>query len=579
MEPKEHAVSKERDDDGGERTEPANTAGESGTPEQSDTLEHADRAERRGRKPRLAVAAVAAAVLLAGGGGAWWAAAAGGGGGNTASPAPLRLTGSGLSAPVSGGSTGPTDGGGAAYRLTGKLPDGPDKAALYRASGSVRESDVRHLAALLGVSGPVTSDHDAWRVGGTTAGGGPSLLVSKSAPGTWSYTKNGPPSVGARPDPSGTSTSQGEPSPGATPSPTTPSGSTPSGSDSGATPVSAAKAEAVAKPVLDGLGLSGAAVDASQSVGAVRTVTADPKAGGLPTHGWSTSLEIGPDGTPTLGYGRLSGLAKGATYPVVSAAAALKELNAVPVMHPGYAVPSCRVPMPDPKTRSTRSTRVPTTPATPSATPTVPGQDKTLPHSVPCVPGGGQTTQVQVRGAAFGLALEYVSGVQTLVPAWLFDTAPAGVSRTAVVAQAAVDPSYIQGGSPGGTASTPPASPVSPTPGGSGVNPGGPEQPPSSASPGSPSNARSPHHVPVDGYAASGSTLTLTYSGGLCDTYKASASESSSQVKVAVVATPKKPGTICPMIIRSLTQKVTLEHPLGSRTVLDTSDGRPVGGQ
>ena len=578
MEPKEYAVSKERDDNGGGLPEPEHTAGHAGTagslgaPGRSEAPEHADEPERAARRPRLVVAAVAAAVLVAGGGGAWWATAASGGGGNAAAPAPLRMDGPGLSGPVTGGGPGPNDGG--AYRLTGKLPDGPDKAALYRASGSITQADVQHLASLLGVSGPVVSDHDSWRVGGAPDGGGPSLLVSKSAPGTWSFTKYGPPSTGVRPDASGSSSSKSgtsttdvvPPSPGTTSSasgtgsgPGSVSGSGP-GADSGTPPVSAAKAEAVAKPVLDGLGLSDAAVDASQAVGSVRTVTADPRVGGLPTHGWGTSLQIGADGAVSLGYGRLSELTKGATYPVVSAATALKELNSVPRMHPDLSPSSCRVPLSG--TNGGAVTR--SAPSAPSTTPTAPAKGK-LPPSVPCIPNTGGT--VQVRGAAFGLALEFVSGVQTLVPSWLFDTASAGVARTAVVAQAAVSPSYIQGG-------TPSVPPVTPAPGR--MNPGGPERPPNTVAP---PGARGPHRVQVDGYTAGGSTLTLTYSGGLCDTYAASASESGSTVKVSVVATPKKPGTVCPMIIRSFTAKVTLDHPLGSRKVLDASDGQPLKGQ
>ena len=85
--------------------------------------------------------------------------------------------------------------------------------------------------------------------------------------------------------------------------------------------------------------------------------------------------------------------------------------------------------------------------------------------------------------------------------------------------------------------------------------------------------------MPVDGYQATGSTLVLSYTGGLCDTYKASAAESGSQVRVSLIATPKPKGTMCPMIIKTFTLKVTLAHPLGARHVVDTSDGQPVRGQ
>jgi hypothetical protein len=592
-------VSTERNDDGvggqPERDEAAerhDAAESSGAPGPVGTHERRDARERPARRPRLAIAAVAAAVLLAGGGGAWWATAANNDGGDgkasSGAPAPLRLDGPGLSGTVTGGGPSPTDGTGAAYRLTGKLPKGPDEAAVYRASGSVAQADVRRLAALLGMSGAVTSDHDSWRVGGTTDGSGPSLLVSKSAPGTWSYTKYGPPSVGARPDGSTTTTRQPPPSPGGAlpkgPAGTTGSGTTGSGTTGSGTtgsgttgaapgsdtapPVSEAAAKAAAAPLLKGLGLSGAKVDASQTVGAVRTVTADPEVGGLPTHGWTTSVQVGADGSVSLGYGRLDALAKGDTYPVVAAATALKELNSTPVMHPDYGVESCQVPTADP---GTRSTQVP--PPTATVVPPTPGQDRKLPHSLPCIPGGGHSSDV--RGAAFGLALQYVSGVQTLVPAWLFDTAPAGVTRTAVVAQTAVEPSYLQSPTPGGPGTVPPATPLpgSSAPSAPPVNPGGP------ALPANPPGGQSTRHVPVDAYQAKGSALVLSYSGGLCDTYKASAAESGSQVRVSLIATPKPKGTMCPMIIKSFTLRVPLAHPLGTRHVVDTSDGRPVKGQ
>jgi len=504
------------------------------------------------KKARLLIATVAAAVLLAGGGSAWWATAR-----NDATHGgaePLRMDGPGLTADAKGGPA-PVTGDGAMYQLTGKLPEGPGGAPVYRASGAIPRSAVQHLATLLGVTGTVTSDHDSWRVGG--ADGGPALLVGKSAPGTWSYTRSGPAPVTAVPDGSNAGSAPANPAPGGS--------GTDSGTPAGSAPVSEAAAKAAAQPVLTGLGLSGAAVDAAQTVGAERTVTADPEVGGLPTHGWQTSLQIGPDGRLSLGYGRLSALTKGATYPVVSAATALKELNARPVMHPDYGVESCVRPLAgsgggsaDGSGSAPDQGGAEIKPASPT--------DKKLPPSLPCVPNNGHPTQV--RGASFGLALEYVDGAQTLVPAWLFDTAPAGVTRTAVVAQTAVDPSYIRTG-PGSTGTLPPPAPPS-------VNPGGPEVSPS---PASPPLAKRDHRVALDSYASNGSTLTLTFMGGVCDTYAASASESDSKVTVTVIATPKKAGAMCPAIARSFTAQVTLDKPLDGRTVVDAKSGQPLRGR
>lgn len=517
--------------------------------------------ERPARRPRLLVAAVAAAVLLAGGGGAYWAATADDGGHAKADPAPLRLDGvpgdgsgsadgsgsTGNSGTDNGTSSGPAAGGGGTYTLTGTLPKGPGSAAVYRGHGPVGAADVERLAKLLGMSGPADAQGDSWRVGAAD-GAGPTLLVSKAAPGTWSYSRYGAtavrPAEPAYPPPR---VDPGGPvkSPGTGPSKDGTNGSASSGPASGTVstqvptptpPVSEQRAKAAAAPVLAGLGLSGARVDARETVGTVRAVTADPVVDGLPTHSWSTGLDVGSNGLITLAHGRLSALDKGDSYPVVSAAQALKGLNGH-VMHPDYGIAACPAkPAPRPAQPS---------PGRPSSVPTLPGQDKTLPHTLPCVPGNGHP--MDVRGATFGLSLDYVSGAQVLVPSWLFDVAQPGVSRTSVVAEPAVDPAYVQRDAPGTTAppSTVPEQPTGPT---------------------------TRHHtVGLSTYHAEGGTLSLTFYGGVCSTYSAKAVESASQVRVTVTAADK--GGMCIALAKEFTEKVTLDKPLGGRTVVDTSSG------
>jgi hypothetical protein len=299
---------------------------------------------------------------------------------------------------------------------------------------------------------------------------------------------------------------------------------------------------AAAAPVLAGLGLSGARTDAGRTVGSVRLVTANPVVGGLPTAGWFTQLGIGDDGKISMGYGRLAPLGANGSYRVESADAAFKQLAARATAGVTDRGPACSAPLPPP-------------------TATTPGDDRKLPRSMPCAAGDGRPTEV--RGATFGLSPQFVSGTQTLVPSWLFDTAPPGVSGTAVVAQSAVPPSDLPTGAGGAPSPAP------------GVNPGGPVV----TDPAMPSDPRPPLRVPVAGYHASGTTLTLTFWGGLCDTYKAAATESSSQVRVTLTATPKKPARVCPMIARSFTVSVRLDAPLGHRTVVNAEDGQPVRGQ
>jgi hypothetical protein len=525
-----------------------------------------ERRERPARRSRLTVAAVATAVLLAGGGGAYWATSSGGTGGDSKASQPLRFDGPDAAA-AAPGSSDPSAGGGT-YQLTGTLPQGPKTAAVYRTAGGPDQAAVTRLARLLGLTAPVESVQGSWQVGGSADGGGPTLLVGKDAPGTWSYTRYGAPtaSSGAASSGSSSTSTSNVPSSGTT-------------ITDAPGPVSVQKAQAVAAPVLAGLGLSGARTDAAQTVGALRTVTADPVLGGLPTHGWTTSLQIGADGALTMGYGRLSALTAGDSYPVVDAAAALKELNAQPVMHPDL----CVAPLPQPQVQKNQGAASGTgddkggKPGTGTVTTAAPPN---LRDTRPCAPITPH--KVQVRGATFGLSMQFVSGTQTLVPAWLFDTAQAGVARTAVVAQTAVDPSYITTGGSGGPGANAPGgpSPVSPaTPANPGgperVNPGGPER----VDPGQPADPKAPHAVDLVQYKAAGRTLTLTFWGGVCPGYQASAQESGTEVKVRVTETPATAGKMCPMILRQLTRTVTLAQPLGTRTVVDTSDGQPIKGQ
>ncbi|WP_069462122.1 hypothetical protein, partial [Actinacidiphila rubida] len=448
---------------------------------------------------------------------------------------------------------------------------GPSSAALYKAAGGTDEAAVRHLASLLGFSGPVTTMGDSWRVGPTGDSGGPSLLVGKDAPGSWTYSRLGPPPVTARPDGTSASGNAGSaPGSGSSGSSSSSSSSTGSGSSSAANssgaltdapgPVSPQRAEQAAAPLLGGLGLSGARIQSAQTVGSLRLVDADPVVGGLPTHGWTTTVMVGADGRITSASGRLSPLAKGATYPVVSAATALKELNAKTFARPQGGTRSA----PD-----TTSCRIPVPTMTPLAPGGSGGSGDDLRRDLPCIPV--QPHPVQVRGAVFGLSSQFVDGTQTLVPSWLFDTAQPGVKATSVVAQAAVDPKYIRYGGgvvePGGPATLP----VTPLP----VDPGGPVR----TGPGQPSDPRAPHPVKFTAYRAQGTTLTVTFYGGLCGTYRASADETATQVRVSVTETPGPAGRVCPMIEKALTAEVSLKQPLGTRTVVDTTDGQPVKGQ
>jgi len=152
------------------------------------------------------------------------------------------------------------------------------------------------------------------------------------------------------------------------------------------------------------------------------------------------------------------------------------------------------------------------------------------------------------------------------------------------------------GSAAGGASKAPPpgastsASPASPSPGASGgaaapiagasgsagggaIQPGGPKVPASPpASGGSGQGASGPV---ADSYQASGSTLTVYFTAGICDRYGLQTQESQTGrvlVRVVVTAGPT-PGEMCPALAKQQSVSTTLTAPLGGRTVVDSSTG------
>ncbi|MER8264267.1 hypothetical protein ABT007_08705 [Streptomyces griseus] len=463
----------------------------------------------RRRRPPLAVASVAAAVLLAGGGGAYWASTASGDGGAADSGSsargearPLALdapAGDGpgdtsSDSPPPGIAPGEPDPGGppVVYRASGELPDGPDEAAVHEARGTVASADVARLAKALGIPGSPRAEGTSWVVGDDD-GPGALLKVAKQAPGTWTFARTTP----AKPCEPGTMCANGA-------------------SEPGGDPVSEKAAKTAAIPVLKAVGQDDAALNAGQLMGDVRVVNADPKIDGLPTYGWSTGVQVGPDGEVTGGSGHLKALEKGDAYPAVGADEALKQLNAASrgKGDGGRDIGGCATPVP--------LEGGPKPPADPQ-----------------CVPSNGKRAPVEqtVEDAVFGLALNHVDGRPTLVPSWLFTVrqAPGGPENT--VTQVAVDPEFIE-------------QPEPPT---------------------TPSGERK-----VTSYGADGRTLEVTFWGGVCSTYTASAEESAGQVAISVTEKPQEGKKACIAIAKELTRTVTLQEPLGDRAVVDAASGGTV---
>lgn len=451
------------------------------------------------RRPSALVAAAVAAVVLAGGGGAWWAATADDGEGSRAaapaparspSPAPLDVSGTaGPSGPgIAPGEPAPT---GVVYRVHGALPAGPATASVRRADGAVTASQVSRLARALGMRGTPRGEGAFWLLGSDEGGAQPYLRVARAAPGTWSYARGSGP---LSPCPSGAVCADGAEETG---------------------PVGPEEAKAAARPVLDAAGLGGASLGTDQLMGAVRVVNADPVVDGLPTYGWSTGVQVGPDGTVTGASGRLALPAGGAAYPVVTAAEAVASLNA-----DGTAG------APDPAGCAT-----PEPLGDPAGGPKAAGPT--------CVPSAGRpvpTVAMTVEDAVFGLSAQYVDGGQALVPSWLFTVRPEAGGAVSTVARIAVDPAYL---------------------------------------------ARSREQEPSGGgkvtsYTADGRTLDVTFWGGVCSDYAASAEESAGQVRITVKESGKESGGPCIALAKELRDTVTLDSPLAGRTVVDAASGRSV---
>jgi hypothetical protein len=77
----------------------------------------------------------------------------------------------------------------------------------------------------------------------------------------------------------------------------------------------------------------------------------------------------------------------------------------------------------------------------------------------------------------------------------------------------------------------------------------------------------------VNSYTADGRSLKVTFWGGVCGGYEASAQESAKKVTVAV--RPKKTDRkqVCVKMARQQTVEVELDAPLGGRAVVDAADG------
>ncbi|MFG2623742.1 hypothetical protein [Streptomyces sp. NPDC048473] len=469
------------------------------------------------RRSPLAVAAVAAAVLLAGGGGAYWAATAADGEGGESAAGSGERTPPPLALDERAGD--PTAPDGSSQGIAPGEPDPHGGQVVYRASGKLPEGP--RTAAVQRAEGTVSATEvarlaKALGVQGTPRAEGTSWKVGSDGDGSGPVLRVNKQAPGtwsfARYGSGGTDNCE---------SATVCSSKKTAPGGSGA-PVSESAARAAAAPVLKAVGQDDAALDARQLMGSVRVVNADPVVDGLPTYGWSTGIQVGSGGEVVGGSGQLKGLEKGDSYPAISAGEALKQLNGAASRTDGRPdVGGCATP--------------------------VPLQDGLKSPGVHCGARTGAertTTTVTVDKAVFGLAKQYVAGKQTLVPSWLFSVRPAAGGTGDTVSQIAVDPTYLAKDAP--SATTPP--------------PGDTEK----------------SQRQILSYSADGRTLSVTFWGGVCSTYAASATEDGNRVRVTVTESKPAEKKVCIMIAKELTRTVTLDAPLGDRTVVDAASGGDV---
>jgi hypothetical protein len=512
------------------------------------------------RRRQLTVVTVAAAVLLAGGGGAYWASTAGstdsggkGSAGQEGTSEPPTLALDGLATAQQSGEGG--DGGagiapgephGQTYLANKKLPDGPDSAAVFRSPTGVSRASVAELAKTLDVPGSPQKKDGRWVMGEDDARPGMTLTVNDDRlAGNWTFegeSSSDLPCARTLPIPGEGFTS------GPGKSPDRCAGMPPSGK--GGDPVSEKKAKSAVQPALKTLKLKDADLDAGVTAGPLRMVNVTPKADGMPARDWNSTFTVDGDGKVVRAHGNLGKLRKGATYPVMTAKETLEQLNKQGATgSAGAGSGTVREPAPD----------------------DVAGDD--VRQGAGKLPGNAAKRKpVKVTDAEFGLVTRYTFGKPVLVPSWIYKVQlPDGVN-TARVAHPAVQPEYIkparsaqQGAGPGSGSGSD-----------TGSGQGGGSDPGTGSGSGQAEEPGSAPAQAVNSYEADGRTVKLTFWGGVCDKYKASAEESGKTVKITIRAKDPDSKKICVKMAKQQTVEVELDKDLGDRKVVDAQDGEAV---
>jgi hypothetical protein len=331
------------------------------------------------------------------------------------------------------------------YRVRGTLPDLPDRARAWRLGGDLGGGGIAALAGALGLGGQPKQDPAGWtltdrdrslrvnRLGGLPWSYG--ILMARACAGPWSP---GGPAAGRgvqclAPD-TPTAKQPGAVKPGAGSAGRPGSGAVSPPSPGTLRPVvpgrlirpvprpadlpSRDAAERVARDFATtaGLQLDGASVKVADGY-AARVVTIAPAVGGLPTHGFSWTVAVGPKGRIQYASGWLATPEPADTYPLIGVAEGLERLRRQPAIWPPILRPNAGEG------------------ATVQKAPCPPDSRR------PCVDKPPSKRVMTVTGVRLGLQLapgvpkaDRPAGVAFLLPAYLFDVEGGWTEVRSVVA-------------------------------------------------------------------------------------------------------------------------------------------------
>lgn len=449
-------------------------------------------------------------------------------------------------------------GGGPAFVLTGTLPDGPASARVATLSVDTR-IDAAALAAVLGLTGKpqaIPGGHQWTGAVGTlmvydTPAGAASGEAWGMVPGAWSFFRGAvdlPVAASDAPTAEPTTVDPGTVDPS---SPAAPVGST-----------------AQVDDVLRTVGLHPAAAVRTGDSGWT-SVSVDPDVDGARTTGLATQLSTS-GGVLVSAQGFLTRVTPGADYPIISAAAAFKELQSRPIPQPMMLCPQIApdAPAKDSSDSSGQSTPVPSDPSGGSEPGGVVG-----PGPLGC---GRPAAPANITGAQLGLVLDGSDTGPLLVPAWLFSVEGSDVPLPMI----AVEPAYLAvsdgpggiggiGGTVGGGTSTGGGSSTGGSSGSAGGTAVAPPPPSASGDPSTPNGrftsvARSSDDRSID----------VTFFGGVetCYSYTVDAEETGATVTLNL-REKSRGQDVCIDLAREYTINVPLAEPLGVRRVVDAVSG------